>query len=329
MSARNGKIARLPRDIRDQLNQRLEQSEESPQLLAWLNALPETQKIVQNDFASVPISPQNLSQWRQGGFQEWLARRDLCDDAREVRHLSDEMENEDSQSILADDAAVVLAARFGSLIAHWNGEVDEPFEARARVLNGLCRSVVQLQRGMHRSIRENFDLENLMEAKEKAEEEELKRKMIQPCRDMLKLPVMAKIFGGGEAGRKIAQYVLAVQRGNLDADLDILPTDQFEIQEAAGKKEKPVKPPRKRRTAQQAGKTRAQKASNPLEEKEMEGEKKEESSQDQSKSIKVNQSDLAPISPICPIVPISPISPEEDSASQSPTSPPRLTQICG
>jgi hypothetical protein len=241
------------------------------------------------------------------------------------------MENEDSQSILADDAAVVLAARFGSLIAHWNGEVDEPFEARARVLNGLCRSVVQLQRGMHRSIRENFDLENLMEAKEKAEEEELKRKMIQPCRDMLKLPVMAKIFGGGEAGRKIAQYVLAVQRGNLDADLDILPTDQFEIQEAAGKKEKPVKPPRKRRTAQQAGKTRAQKASNPLEEKEMEGEKTEESSQDQSKSIKVNQSDLAqptveakttsqensvPPNPISPLSPISHIAPPENSDAQ-------------
>ena len=125
MNARNGKIARLPRDIRNQLNERLDCSEESPQLLEWLNALPEAQQVVKDHFAGVPISPQNLSQWRQGGFQEWLARRDLSEDAREVRHLSDEMDDEDSQSVLADDAAVVLSARFGSLLANWNGEVDE------------------------------------------------------------------------------------------------------------------------------------------------------------------------------------------------------------
>ena len=57
--------------------------------------------------------------------------------------------------VLADAAATVLAARFGSLIANWDGEVDEKFEARTRVLNGLCRSVVQLQRGMHQASRES------------------------------------------------------------------------------------------------------------------------------------------------------------------------------
>ena len=60
--------------------------------------------------------------------------------------------------VLADDVAQVLAARFGSLIANWNGEVDEKFEAKSRVLNRLCRSVVQLQRGMHRSKQEDFEL---------------------------------------------------------------------------------------------------------------------------------------------------------------------------
>src|SRR5208337_1540982 len=99
MNARNGKIARLPRDIRNQLNERLDCSEESPQLLEWLNALPESQKVVKDHFNGVPISPQNLSQWRQGGFQEWLARRDLSEDAREVRHLSDENYGASSRSI--------------------------------------------------------------------------------------------------------------------------------------------------------------------------------------------------------------------------------------
>ena len=87
MNARNGKIARLPRPVRNELNDRLECSEPSPQLLDWLNALPEVKGVVQNHFDGVPISKQNLSQWRQGGFQEWLARRSLCEDALDVRQL--------------------------------------------------------------------------------------------------------------------------------------------------------------------------------------------------------------------------------------------------
>jgi hypothetical protein len=293
MNARNGKIARLPRSVRNELNERLERSEESPQLLDWLNALPEARKIVQNDFAGVPISKQNLSEWRQGGFEEWLARRNLCEDARDLTELAEKMDDEASQMVLADDVAQVLAARFGSLIANWNGEVDEKFEAKSRVLNRLCRSVVQLQRGMHRAKREGFELTCKWEEKEKADEEVLKKKMVKPCFDMLRLPVMAKMFGGGTAGRKIAEYILAIQRGNLDADLDLLPTDNYGVEKAAKKEGKPVKPARKQRTVKQAGKTKPDNVDKPLEEKEMEGGKEEPSSPDQSKSVKVNQSDLA------------------------------------
>jgi len=313
MNARNGKIARLPRSVRQELNERLERSEQSPQLLDWLNALPEVQKVVQNHFAGVPISKQNLSEWRQGGHQEWLARRDLREDAREVTQLAEEMDDADSQMVLADDVAQVLAARFGSLIANWNGEVDEKFEAKSRVLNRLCRSVVQLQRGMHRSNRESFELTCKLEEKEKADEEVLKNRMIKPCYDMLRLPVLAKTFGGGKAGRKIAEYILAVRRGNLDADLDLLPTDKYEIEEAAEKKAKTVKPTRKRQTVQRAGKTKTDNMANPLKENEIDGGKGEESSQAQSNPVKVNQTDLASISPIPPIAPISPISPPENS----------------
>ena len=46
MKSRNGKIARLPHGVREELNQRLERSEPSPQLLAWLNALPAAREFV-------------------------------------------------------------------------------------------------------------------------------------------------------------------------------------------------------------------------------------------------------------------------------------------
>jgi hypothetical protein len=312
MNARNGKIARLPRSIRNELNERLDRSEESPQLLEWLNTLPEVQQVVKDHFAGVPISKQNLSEWRQGGFEEWLARRNLCEDARDLTELAEEMDDEDSQMVLADDVAQVLAARFGSLIANWNGEVNEKFEAKSRVLNRLCRSVVQLQRGMHRAKREGFELTCKWEEKEQADEEVLKKKMVKPCFDMLRLPPMAKMFGGGTAGRKIAQYILAVQRGKLDADLDLLPTDKYEIEEAAAKEEEPVKPAREEQTVQPATKTKPDDAAKPLQESEIGLPRRSRCGEDGSNSVKVNQTDLPPISPITPIAPITPISPSEN-----------------
>ncbi len=313
MNPRNGKIARLPRSVRNQLNERLERSEQSPQLLDWLNALPEVQKVVKDHFAGVPISKQNLSEWRQGGFEEWLARRNLCEDARDLTELAEEMDDEDSHMVLADDVAQVLAARFGSLIANWNGEVDEKFEARSRVLNRLCRSVVQLQRGMHRSKQEAFELTCKWEEKEKADEEVLKKRLVKPCFDMLRLPAMARMFGGGAAGRKIAQYILAVRRGNLDADFDLLPTDKYEMEEAAEKRAKRVKPTQKRRTVQRPMKTQPDKVAKPLEENEIDDARDEESSQDESNPVKVNQTDPAPISPIRPTGPTSPTRPTSPS----------------
>jgi hypothetical protein len=271
MNPRNGKIARLPYFLRDQLNERLECSEESPQLLDWLNALPEVRKIVKKDFDGVPISKQNLSQWRQGGFQEWLLRRDLCENAYELRELAENMADEDPKGVLADHAATVLAARFGSLIAHWNGEVDDAFEAKTRVLNRLCHSVVQLQRGMHRARREALEQERMREEKAERDQEELKDKLTAPLFDALKVAPLAGSFGGGEAGRKIARYILAIQRGRMDARLKLEPTDKFDV----------------------PAKTEPDNAAKPLQENEMDGGTEEQVDQNQSESVKVNQSDCA------------------------------------
>jgi hypothetical protein len=139
---------------------------------------------------------------------------------------------------------------------------------------------------------------------------------------------MAKMFGGGTAGRKIAQYILAVRRGNLDADLDLLPTDKYEIEERAEKEtesgqDQPARrsrcgeggsnPAQKEQTVQTAAKTKPDTVVNPLEENEIEGGNGEESSQDQSKSVKVGQTDPAPISPIRPTGPASPTRPTSPS----------------
>ena len=51
--ARNGKIARLPRDLRDELNRRLQDGKQGGPLLVWLNALPTVLAVLARDFGGV------------------------------------------------------------------------------------------------------------------------------------------------------------------------------------------------------------------------------------------------------------------------------------
>ena len=57
---RNGKIARLPLAVRQELNRRLDEGEQGKKLVAWLNSLPEVQAIMTAEFGGKPITEQNL-----------------------------------------------------------------------------------------------------------------------------------------------------------------------------------------------------------------------------------------------------------------------------
>src|ERR1700679_1065490 len=81
---RTGKIARLPREIRDQLNQRLNDGQSGRRLVAWLNSLPEVQRILVAEFDGSPINTPNLSHWKAGGYEDWLTRRETLEQAREL-----------------------------------------------------------------------------------------------------------------------------------------------------------------------------------------------------------------------------------------------------
>ena len=51
---RNGKIARLPAALREELNQRLLDGEQGQPLVEWLNSLPKVQAVLPN-FGAVQV----------------------------------------------------------------------------------------------------------------------------------------------------------------------------------------------------------------------------------------------------------------------------------
>ena len=73
--ALNSKISRLPRTVRDELNRRLDDGAKGPELLPWLNGLPETQAMLKKHYGGIEISDQNLSNWRETGFAEWQSQQ--------------------------------------------------------------------------------------------------------------------------------------------------------------------------------------------------------------------------------------------------------------
>lgn len=69
-----GKIGRLPEAIRSEVNARLRDGQPAVAILTWLNSLKAVQLILDQQFNGDPINDQNLTNWRQGGYADWLRR---------------------------------------------------------------------------------------------------------------------------------------------------------------------------------------------------------------------------------------------------------------
>lgn len=106
--ARQGKIARLPRAIREAVNRRLEDGQAASEILPWLNSLPEVVAVLDSRFAGEAVSEQNLSGWRSGGYLDWTRQRDREDNLRLLADYSHRLAQAGGTS-LAKGAANVAA----------------------------------------------------------------------------------------------------------------------------------------------------------------------------------------------------------------------------
>ena len=143
---RTGKIARLPHQLRDQLNQRLHNGEPGVDLIQWLNALPEVQALLAEHFNAVPISPQNLSEWNNGGFLDWLATQELLEDAREFAATTAQLPGADGE--LAGSLSRAIIARYAVLLGKMplDGPTPPDVLDQINLLLRLHRMTLQVQR---------------------------------------------------------------------------------------------------------------------------------------------------------------------------------------
>jgi hypothetical protein len=144
---RKGKIARLPRPIREQINRRLQNGEEAKQIAEWLNTLPEAIAILAAEFDGQAINDVNLSNWKLGGYRDWEAQQEALEAIRRFRTDASEL-SDAAGGQLADQLALCLTARIAVALQRPPSDGDDPAE-QLRRLRELCADLVALRKGDH------------------------------------------------------------------------------------------------------------------------------------------------------------------------------------
>jgi phage-related protein len=222
---RNGKIARLPLEVRQELNRRLDEGEQGKKLVAWLNELPAVQAIVATDFGGKPIREQNLSEWKQRGYRDWLAKQEAFEIAERLREDATEW-NAEGRAPLTDTLAFWLVARYALAtrrVAETGGREGW------RLLREMCGDIVELRKGDHTAERLQIERERLELEKEKAE-----KWTDEKLEELLKLPqTKQRLYGKGlnaeERARRVREiFGLPAKRKN-----GLTPETLAEIERAA------------------------------------------------------------------------------------------------
>src|SRR5471030_57793 len=164
---RNGKIARLPRSVRQELNRRLDDGEQGKKLVFWLNALPEVQAIMAAEFGGKPMREQNISEWKKGGYRDCQAQQEAMEIAGRLGEDAAEWTGE-GRAPLTDTLAHFLVARYAVAtrrIAETGGREGW------RLLREMCSDIVELRKGDHSAERLQIEHERLELEKEKSEKQ--------------------------------------------------------------------------------------------------------------------------------------------------------------
>ena len=217
MTARTGKIARLPRAIREQLNCRLDDGEPGAKLVEWLNSLPEVQEVLKAGFGGRAISEQNLSEWRQGGFGDGQRQQQARDHVRRLTDQSEALDEATEETNVSDRLATVLAAELFKVMEQLLEKSGDEKEKLGYLREGL-REVRFLRRGDCHAARLQMELERWERQCEREDEadfgemeEKSKRRMIDLILAKFSEGTIAEAFGGGEHGRKIAELITRIK----------------------------------------------------------------------------------------------------------------------
>ncbi|MCX6908332.1 MAG: hypothetical protein NTY01_09840 [Verrucomicrobia bacterium] len=143
---RNGKIARMPRVIRDTVNLAFDAGLEGNAIVAWINAHPEAQKVLDLWFKGKPVTKQNLSEWKKGGYKEWRKQEEACDIVRRLSEKANALTVAADEVPISDQLSTVLMVELVSIARTLIDETADTQERWQR-LQELFRVLARVRQG--------------------------------------------------------------------------------------------------------------------------------------------------------------------------------------
>lgn len=139
--ARQGKIARLPRVIREVINHRLADGQSAAEILAWVNAQTKVREVLDLHFDGVEISPQNLSEWRGGGYLDWSKTQEKEESIRALADYSHRLAEASGKDLSAGAVAIAAGKIYDVLesVAQFEDDGTEEGKSEVGVIDALAK----------------------------------------------------------------------------------------------------------------------------------------------------------------------------------------------
>ncbi len=160
--SRTGKIARLPHEIREQLNRRLLDGQSGPEIIQWVNELPQCRQMLAQKFRGRPIDEGNLYEWRHGGYEEWLWHEDRRDRLHSVFEHVAKLDAVGDGTQVAERLGLIVAAELAGALNFLEGISD--MNDRWTRLREICKELSRFRR-------ENCNHQRLRLAEQRLENE--------------------------------------------------------------------------------------------------------------------------------------------------------------
>ena len=151
MDERNtaGKIAALPRAIREELNRRLRENAPQCECVRWLNGLPEVQAVLAEKFEGKPINAKNMCIWcgEGNGFDEWqltVKRTEAMSAQRQrAEYVVDQLAEKGEGSVTAANRQLMASALLEVLMTYDPQELKELMAEKPEKFFDVARAVLQ------------------------------------------------------------------------------------------------------------------------------------------------------------------------------------------
>jgi Protein of unknown function (DUF3486) len=133
MARRRGKIARLPKEIRDGINAQLQDGVVYREICGWLAEQGQPE-----------ITEGQLTSWYQGGYQDWLREESQLDEVAAEVEFAEELVKDMDVGAFQEASLQMASARFFQLsrgldLEALQGVMAEKPEVYVRMLNSVVR----------------------------------------------------------------------------------------------------------------------------------------------------------------------------------------------